>query len=73
MDLQSIEERLLRVESILSSERRVRRKLQRENAHLKLEISSLKERLHAAEESIRVLENQPIMSPIIPQGITAAK
>jgi hypothetical protein len=72
MDRQAIEERLLRVESILSSERHVRRKHQRENAHFKLEIASLKE-LHAAEESIRVLENQPLMSPIIPQGITATK
>ncbi len=73
MDRQAIEERLLRVESILSSERRVRRKLQRENSHFKLEIASLKERLHAAEESIRVLENQPLMSPIIQRGMTATK
>ena len=71
--MESIEERLLRLEKSVTSERRERRKLQRDNFNFKLEVASLKERLHAVEESIRVLENQPEMSPIIAKGITAAK
>jgi chromosome segregation ATPase len=72
MESVSLQERLSRLEESLQLERRQRRQIQRKMLKLKLEYTTLNERILAAEERIRVLENRPL-SPIIPPGIIGTK